>query len=285
MKNTALKVVLFASVLAPMVVYGQSGPTTATIITKQMIDTINKQEQDRATDDENAMVVDLGYEHFSVGVIHRGSTRNPPPAPAAGGARAAAPPPTPCGRQVASVPADALPGGITHDHQTEAYYIISGGGTAFVDGYIVNGRASPMPAPGGPNGPTCGGASVGSHKVELKVGDIMIAPPNTVHGWWPIFQTVADYLSFRPSQRIDAGGLDQSAHRGDGQSGIERRASALSSGRPARARNAPSLGEAPDVKQNPVPRKAASGVESQADVPAWWDICFAFRHGICNSDL
>jgi hypothetical protein len=100
-----------------------------------------------------------------------------------------------------SIPADAIPGAITHDFQTEAYYVISGGGTAFVDGYIVNGRASPMPAPGGPNGPTCGGSSVGSRKVELKVGDIMIAPPGVVHGWADIPDHV-DYLSFRPSQQV-----------------------------------------------------------------------------------
>jgi hypothetical protein len=201
MKNTAIKVLLFGAVLAPAVVYGQgSGPTTATIITKDMIDTISKQIQDRPTVDENAMVVDLGYEHFSVGVIHRGSTRNPPPRPA-NAAAPAGPPPEPCGRQVASVPADAIPGGITHDFQTEAYYIIGGAGTAFVDGYIVNGRKSPMAAPGGPNGPTCGGASVGSHKVDLKPGDIMIAPPNTVHGWADIPDHV-EYLSFRPSQQV-----------------------------------------------------------------------------------
>jgi len=201
MKSTALKVLLFASVLAPVAVFGQNKPDTATIITKEMIDTINKQEQDRPTLDENAMVVDLGYEHFSVGVIHRGSTRNPPPPRPAGAANANAPAPTPCGRQMASVPADAIPGGITHDFQTEAYYVISGGGTAFVDGYIVNGRAAPMPAPGGPNGPTCGGMSVGSRKVELKVGDIMIAPPGVVHGWADIPDHV-DYLSFRPSQQV-----------------------------------------------------------------------------------
>ena len=203
MTNTVVKLLLAAAVLTPVAVFAQgaSAPTTATIITKEMVDTINKQEQDRPTVDENAMVVDLGYEHFSVGVVHRGSTRAPRPAAAAGAAAAAAPPPAPCGRAAASVPADALPGAITHDHQTEAYYIISGGGTAFVDGYIVNGRASPMPAPGGPNGPTCGGSSVGSHKVELKVGDIMIAPPGVVHGWADIPDHV-DYLSFRPSQHV-----------------------------------------------------------------------------------
>jgi hypothetical protein len=201
MKSTALKVLLFASVLAPVAVFGQNKPDTATIITKEQIDTINKAEQSRSTDDENAMVVDLGYEHFSVGVIHRGSTRNPPPPAAPRGANANAPAPTPCGRAMASVPAGAIPGGITHDFQTEAYYVISGGGTAFVDGYIVNGRASPMPAPGGPNGPTCGGMAVGSRKVDLKVGDIMIAPPGTVHGWADIPDHV-DYLSFRPSQQV-----------------------------------------------------------------------------------
>ena len=38
MKNTAIKVLLFGAVLAPAVVYGQSsGPTTATIITKEKI--------------------------------------------------------------------------------------------------------------------------------------------------------------------------------------------------------------------------------------------------------
>jgi len=200
MKSTALKVLLFASVLAPVAVFAQSKPDTATFIMKEDIDAINKAEQSRSTDDENAKVVDLGYEHFSVGVIHRGSTRNPPPPGAPRGANAG-PPPTPCGRQMASVPADAIPGGITHDFQTEAYYIISGGGTVFVDGYIVNGRASPMPAPGGPNGPTCGGASVGSRKAVVKVGDIMIAPPGTVHGWADIPDHV-DYLSFRPSQQV-----------------------------------------------------------------------------------
>src|SRR6266705_1192426 len=31
--------------------------------------------------------------------------------------------------------------GIIHDSQTEGYYIVSGGGTMFTDGYIVNGRS------------------------------------------------------------------------------------------------------------------------------------------------
>jgi len=53
----------------------------------------------------------------------------------------AAPAPTPCGRQMATAPAGGTAGGITHDSQTEGYYIVSGGGTMFTDGYIVNGRS------------------------------------------------------------------------------------------------------------------------------------------------
>jgi len=43
---------------------------------------------------------------------------------------------------MANRPADAIPGAITHDNQTEGYYIVSGGGTAFIDGHVVNDRHS-----------------------------------------------------------------------------------------------------------------------------------------------
>src|SRR5882724_10995225 len=46
----------------------------------------------------------------------------------------AAPAPTPCGRQMATAPAGGTAGGITHDSQTEGYYIVSGDGTMFTDG-------------------------------------------------------------------------------------------------------------------------------------------------------
>src|SRR4051812_14401173 len=55
---------------------------------------------------------------------------------------------------------------------------------------------------GGPNGPGCGGGvAVGSRKVELKVGDVLIVPPGVIHGWFDIPDHV-DYLSFRPSHGI-----------------------------------------------------------------------------------
>ena len=147
MKITALKILLVASVFTPVAVYAQGdskAPTTATFIPKEDIDKVNQTEQSFRTKDENVMVVDIGNENFALGVVHRSSTRTPRPAPAGGG-NAAAAERKPCGREMATLPSGGLPGGITHDHQTEGYIIISGGGTMFVDGYIVNGRHGDQP--------------------------------------------------------------------------------------------------------------------------------------------
>lgn len=209
MKNTALKVLLTAAVLIPVAAYAQprpGNPTTATVITKADIDKISATEQSLAVRDENAKVVDIGDNwSMELGVIHRASTHKARPAPAAGTGRAdakkAAPQTIPCGEIMATPPADALPGAITHDNQTEGYYIVSGGGTAFIDGHVVNGRHSTSNADGGPNGPGCGGLAVGSRKIELKVGDVLIVPPGVIHGWADIPDHV-DYLSFRPSHDV-----------------------------------------------------------------------------------
>ena len=209
MEKILLKALVVASVLSAAVASAQTGkpkPTTATYITKEEVDAVNGSEQTKTTSDQNIKVVDIGYENYTVGVIHRASTRGAaPPSPAGGGARAGAPPPEPCGRQMATLPPDGTPGGITHDFQTEGYYIISGGGTLFTDGYIVNGRHGNQDPAGGPNGPTCGGMAYEVKKVVVKVGDIVIVPPGVVHGWSDIPDHV-DYLSFRPSQNILAAG-------------------------------------------------------------------------------
>src|SRR6202163_1249158 len=126
MKNTALKVWLTAAVLIPVAIYAQprpGNPTTATVITKAEIDKISATEQSQRTRDENARVVDIGDGwSMELGIIHRASTRNPPPAPAAAGRGTAQP--IPCGEQTTKPPADAIPGAITHDNQTEGYYIV-----------------------------------------------------------------------------------------------------------------------------------------------------------------
>ena len=209
MRKTALRALAIAVALTPAVVFSQGGktaPTKATYITKEEVDFVNKNGQGT---DRNLKVVDIGHENFTVGIIHRGKTVNgqqiaatPNAAAAAargnGPARGNAPAPTPCGRQMATAPANALAGGITHDSQTEGYLIVSGGGTMFTDGYIVNGRHNPSPDL---NGPTCGGVAMDAVKKEVKVGDIIIIPATVVHGWTDIPDHV-DYLSFRPSPGI-----------------------------------------------------------------------------------
>jgi len=224
MNSTALKVLLTAAIVIPLVVYAQprpGNPTTATVITKAEIDKISATEQNQQTRDENARVVDIGDGwSMELGIIHRSRQQVLTVAQAAargnagagntqaagrgnaGAANAAATQTTPCGEQMANPPGDALQGAITHDFQTEGYLIVSGGGTAFIDGKVVNGRRSTNNPDGGPNGPGCGGGvAVGSRKVELKVGDVLIVPPGVIHGWFDIPDHV-DYLSFRPSHGV-----------------------------------------------------------------------------------
>ncbi|HWF65351.1 MAG TPA: hypothetical protein VN685_12120, partial [Rhizomicrobium sp.] len=184
--NTAFKILLAASVLTPVGAYAQGVPKTtlpSVYISKEDIAKISATEQNQQTRDENSRVVDLGPVNFELGIVHRKSTHNPPPAPAGGGNAAAAAQREPCGEQMASAPADAQKGALTHDYQSEGYYIVSGGGTMFLDGHIVNGRHGTANTPGGPNGPTCGGQSVGSHTVVVKTGDVIVVPVAAVHGW------------------------------------------------------------------------------------------------------
>ena len=210
MRKTVLRALAIAVVLSPAVAFTQGGktkPTTATYITKEEVDIVNKTGQGI---DRNIKVVDIGHENYTVGIIHRGVTKNGAAVPAAGAAPAnaapaagraggaPAPAPTPCGRQMATAPAGGTAGGITHDSQTEGYYIVSGGGTMVTDGYIVNGRHNLSPDL---NGPTCGGMAYEVVKKDVKPGDIIIIPAGVVHGWLDIPEHV-DYLSFRPSPGI-----------------------------------------------------------------------------------
>jgi mannose-6-phosphate isomerase-like protein (cupin superfamily) len=165
--------------------------------------------------DRQIRVVDIGTEVFAVGIVHRGPTTGgagggggaaggaAPAAGAAGGAAAA--PAEPCGEKVATPPADATPGGIFHESQSEGYIIVSGGGTLVTGGHIINGRKS---APDSAvttvlNGPSCSGTIVGPGTVKkvVKTGDIIIIPAGVPHGWEGVTDHV-DYLSLRPSGHV-----------------------------------------------------------------------------------
>ncbi len=204
----AMRTVLVVSAcLVPLAisVFGQSASSkAATYITKEEVDTVNKQPGG----DRQIRVVDIGHENFAVGIVHRGATGAAARGAGGGGggaARANTPAPEPCGDKSATPPPAGAPNGLTHDHQTEGYYIVSGGGTMVTGGRIVNGRRS---APESAvtrelNGPSCSGPVIGPDVVirDVKVGDIIIIPPNTVHGWVNIPDHV-DYLSFRPSPGV-----------------------------------------------------------------------------------
>ena len=101
MRNTALKVLITAAVLIPLVVDAQirpGNPTTSTVITKAEIDKILATEMGQTTRDENAKVVDIGDGwSMELGIIHRAkqkvmtvgeakAARGSAPAPAAAGA-------------------------------------------------------------------------------------------------------------------------------------------------------------------------------------------------------
>ena len=181
---------------------GQSGSSkAATYITKEEVDIVNKQPGG----DRQIKVVDIGHENFAVGIVHRGATGAAAAGAGGGAARAGAPPAEPCGEKSATPPPAGTPSALTHDQQTEGYYIVSGAGTMVTGGHIVNGRRS---APDSAvtrelNGPSCSGPVVGADVVrrDVKVGDIVIIPPNTPHGWVNIPDHV-DYLSFRPSTGV-----------------------------------------------------------------------------------
>jgi hypothetical protein len=216
MTKTILKILAVAMLLSPVgvwVVRAQSKQLTATYISREEVEAVGNSEQDKTAQDLNLKIVDIGNEHMTVGILHRASTRNPPAnavSPGRGnaganaggntggnaGANAATTPPVPCGRHFDTLPPGGHTGGYTHDSQTEGYYIISGGGTMFTDGYMANGHRGIIV----PNGWSCQGATAYDVKeVVVKTGDIIIIPPGVVHGWSDIPDHV-DYLSFRPSQ-------------------------------------------------------------------------------------
>jgi|SRR5579862_9698341 len=205
--NKAILSMAFAAALAGSVaVLAQSKPTSATYITKEEVDKVN------ATPgvDRTIRVLDIGGEHFAVGIVHRlgaGAARGAAGRGAAGrGAGRGTPPPPDCGQLTSTPPSSGGTNGmIAHDFQTEGYLVVSGSGTLVTGGHIVNGRKS------GPdsevtttlNGPSCSGMAFGDDMVRkvVKTGDIIIIPAGVPHGWTDIGEEVT-YLSFRPSGQI-----------------------------------------------------------------------------------
>src|SRR5436190_5007171 len=195
-KMTVVSAIAAALVCAPVVLGAQN--KAATYITKEQVDTVNKQPGT----DRTIRVLDIGHENFAVGIIHRGATGQ---GAAAAGGRGPAAPAEPCGEAASTPPPAGTPTGLYHESQTEGYYIVSGAGTMVTGGHIVNGRKSAANAEVTTtlNGPSCSGSIMGTDVVtrDVKVGDVIIIPAGVPHGWSTIPDHV-DYLSFRPSQRV-----------------------------------------------------------------------------------
>ena len=91
MKRTLLQALAIAAVLSPAVALTQGGktkPTTATYITKEEVEIVNK----TPGTDRNLKVIDISHENFTVGIIHRRRTVNGVQDPAPGAAAAGAAP-------------------------------------------------------------------------------------------------------------------------------------------------------------------------------------------------
>lgn len=189
-----------AALLFPAAALAQTA-RPATYITAEQVKAINA----LPGTDRQIVNVDVGNTNLAVGVIHRGRT-GAPPAGAAGATGAPRPagaapatPPEPCGEK--GTPPAGSATGLWHQGQTETYVIISGSGTLVTGGKVMNGRKS---APDSQvtkvlNGPSCSGTIVGDDVVKrvVNVGDIIIIPAGTPHGWTEIGDHV-DYLSIRP---------------------------------------------------------------------------------------
>ena len=231
MQRTVLRMLAVACVLAPAAIGAQvvnTGPKAATYITDEDVKMVNA----LPGVDRQLVSVDVGKTNVQVGIIHRaaaaprgagagaagagaGAGRGAGGGAAAGGGRAggaagAAAAAQPCGEPMTTVPADAAPGGIFHEGQTETYIIVSGTGTLVTGGKIVNGRKSPPESEVTKvlNGPSCSGAIAGADVVRRKVktGDIIVIPAGVPHGWIDIVDHV-DYLSVRPDpERVLAAG-------------------------------------------------------------------------------
>src|SRR5262249_29291764 len=141
-------------------------PKAATYITDAQIKAVNA----LPGVDRQIVSVDIGKLNEAVGVIHRGPTSSNAAGrrAAPGTAAAPIPPDQACGDQAGSAPAGASPGGISHDHQTETYVILSGSGTLVTGGHIVNGRKSTPDSEVTKvlNGPSCSGLIAGGDVVK-----------------------------------------------------------------------------------------------------------------------
>jgi len=195
--------VLAASLLAqPGVAAAQEFPQGwATYITRQQWMTVNEEPGV----DRQIVSRDIGKLNLSVGIIHRGSTRQTAGrgGGGGGGGGGGAAPEIPADQRcgvTSDMGRDSGASGIMHMHQTETYVVVQGSGVLVTGGQVMNGRLSTPESSVTTtlNGPSCSGRIVGDWvSKHVYDGDIIIMPAGTPHGWLDVPVGV-DYLSVRP---------------------------------------------------------------------------------------
>ena len=106
MQRTILRVMAVAAALCPALAFAQS-PKAATYITDEEVKKVNSQPGV----DRTIRVVDIGTEHFAVGIIHRGPTNDK------------------AGDPISM---------IYHDFTAETYIIVSGSGVLTTGGNLLD---------------------------------------------------------------------------------------------------------------------------------------------------
>ena len=170
LRTTAYACAIFVTLLqAPALTQGSVPPSLATDITAAEVQAVLASPTGGG--DRQMKVVDMGKYNVSVGVLHRAKTT--PGAPV---------------------------GAINHEHITEVYYVISGGGTLLTGGTVDNIRPAAADseivkvAVGASNNGTFRQAA---QSRKVGPGDIVIIPPGVFHGFTDVADHV-DYVSVRP---------------------------------------------------------------------------------------
>jgi mannose-6-phosphate isomerase-like protein (cupin superfamily) len=171
MKRIIVGTIAWLVVLSQAVTFTQSPkpPVLATDITAAQVQAVLAAPS--AIADRLITAVDMGSYNVGVGVLRRTPTK--PGAPV---------------------------GAIMHEHITEVYYIISGTGTLFTGGEVINAK------PAAPDsdivkvvvGPSVQGTfKTPAQKRQVGPGDVVIIPPGVYHGFDDV-TTGIDYLAVRP---------------------------------------------------------------------------------------
>ncbi len=172
MRARASVLVMAVITLFPAVTAAQE--RSAVDITREDINTVL--ESMGRSIDRQLKVVDIGVGNVAVGILHRTGDND----------------------------TDGVHRGLIHAQVTEVYYILSGGGTLLTGGELFN--ATEPSAGSDLIGPTFSAESRNGQVREISVGDVVVVPAGTLHGWTEIPDQVT-YLSIRadPHDALPAG--------------------------------------------------------------------------------